>query len=46
MNVARTTNTLVTKLQDVFEREITTYEIALVDWIVHQIHLQQLEENK
>jgi hypothetical protein len=46
MNVARTTNTLVTKLSDVLEREVSPFEVALIDWVLTQVQLQELEEQE
>jgi hypothetical protein len=46
MNVARTTTTLVTKLNDVLEREVSPFEVALIDWVLTQVQLQELEEEQ
>jgi hypothetical protein len=41
-----TTHTLVAKLSKALERELNPFEIALIDWVITHIRLQELEEKE
>jgi len=40
------THTLVAQLSKALERELTPFEIALIDWVITHIRLQELEEEE
>jgi hypothetical protein len=46
MNTEETTNTLVTKMSNILEREVSPFEVSLIEWVVTQVQLQLLEEEQ
>lgn len=46
MDTEETTNALVTKMSEVLEREVSPFEVSLIEWVVTQVQLQLLEEEQ
>jgi hypothetical protein len=46
VNTEEITPTLIAKLSIILERDVTKMEEAIVEWVIAQIHLDQLQQEQ